>query len=223
MQTTCPECQTVYNITQEQLSAANGEVICSVCLHQFDSYKSLKFDSSPKVSPEEKQETKPAEQISTGRSNNLAYALLILMLFLVLPIQMLFFEKDAMAQNTATRPVIENFCHLAGCEIEVFRNLKKIELISRKVHSHPVEKGALIITATIMNTASQEQPFPKLLISMDNIKGKTGAQRIFQPEEYIPEELEDEVNMPAHIPMNINLEIVDPGQDLVSFEIDFLP
>ncbi len=208
MQTTCNHCNTTYLINKNEIETDDGNVVCSVCTTKFNAFDSIE-------GYEEEQDAKKTKpQVGV-------FAVVILAL-LLLPLQMVFFEKEGLLKQPTTRALVRAFCAVAPCVVPPYRDTSKIQLINRKVHSHPVEKSALIITATVINNAGQSQPFPKILISMADIHGKVHAQRLFNPVDYLPENVSEEQNMASGIPLNINLEIEDPGQNLIAFEIDFL-
>lgn len=208
MQTTCHHCKTLYSINQAELDVADGDVICSVCNTKFNAYDSLEGYQDD-------------DDSAVSVSNRRTYLVLAIILML-LSAQYIYFEKDQLLKQPFARNIAQMVCSVAGCHVPAFKDVSKIKLINRKVHSHPVENAALIITATVINNATQAQPFPKILISMADVHGKVHAQRLFSPADYLPENISEEQNMAAGIPININLEIEDPGQNLIAFEIDFL-
>jgi predicted Zn finger-like uncharacterized protein len=86
------------------------------------------------------------------------------------------------------------------------------------VTGDPASKGTLRVRASIMNMASQLQPYPLLRVTLADRFGARVAQREFEPAEYLgktparmlaPGERADAV-----------LDIVDPGKDAEGFEID---
>lgn len=146
--------------------------------------------------------------------------LLLLSLLLALAAQLFYFEREQLAQHPELRPLLERLCQSLECQLAPQRDLSKIELLKRNVYSHPNIKGALVINATLINNATHPQPFPKLAISMANLRGQTLVGRVFKPSEYLPETQTD--MMPPSIEINITLEVKDPGQDALTFELDFL-
>ncbi|MDQ7076046.1 MAG: DUF3426 domain-containing protein [Gammaproteobacteria bacterium] len=146
--------------------------------------------------------------------------LLLLVLLLALATQLFYFEREQLAQRPELRPLLEQLCHILECQLPPQRDLSKIELLERNVYSHPNIKGALIINATLINNANYPQPYPKLAISMANLRGQTLVGRVFKPTEYLPDQQPDK--MPAGVEINIVLEVEDPGQNALTFELDFL-
>jgi predicted Zn finger-like uncharacterized protein len=215
MKTTCKQCNTIYDIKIEDIEAAEGQVVCSVCSTQFDVYQSMHLEKKDALHSIPTPVKNPANSLYKNYT-------LILLSVCFLPAQLIYFEKERLLQNETSRYIAQALCNILPCTVPVYKELSKIELISRKVHSHPVEKKALIITATVINNATQAQPFPKILISMSDIQGTTRVQRLFAPQEYLPDGIFTNQSMPSNTPLNINVEIEDPGQGLISFTLDFL-
>ena len=79
-----------------------------------------------------------------------------------------------------------------------------------------------MVSASIVNQADFAQEYPIIELRFENVRGKTIAGRRFNAVEYlgIPE---DQISqMQPDIPININLEIKDPGNNMVSYEFSFL-
>jgi len=215
MKTTCKQCNTIYDVKIEDIEAAAGQVVCSVCSTQFDAYQSTHF---------KKEDASNSPPIPVKRPTNplYKYYALILLSVCVLLAQLIYFEKERLLHNKTSRYIAQAVCYILPCTVPVYKDLSKLKLISRKIHSHPVEKKALIVTAAVINKATQAQPFPKILISMEDIQGNTRVQRLFDPKEYLPNGISADQNMAPNIPLNINVAIKDPGQNIITFKIDFL-
>ncbi len=248
----CSSCHTLFRITLDQLEAAEGRVRCGSCLTVFDAHETLQvFDDEPtqnsasSSNPLKKRGDKPKpetlqdraaipsilqddleehEQQQRGFGQRLlrfSFALLLLLsLLLALATQLFYFEREQLAQHPELRPLLERLCQQLECQLPPQRDLRKIELLKRNVYSHPNIKGALIINATLINNARYPQSFPKLAISMANLRGQTLVGRVFKPSEYLSETQPN--TMPPNLEMNIVLEVSDPGQDALTFELDFL-
>ena len=79
-----------------------------------------------------------------------------------------------------------------------------------------------MVTATIINQAEFAQEYPVIELRFENVRGKTIAGRRFYAQEYlgIPENQISKIQ--PDTPVSINLEIKDPGSDMVSYEFSFL-
>ncbi len=238
-QTQCPDCRTVFRITPEQLDAADGLVRCGECSNIFNAGAALArgAPSAPDVRQENldlsfdtRADTRPRTRFflpevdAEARPPRLAGRTLWIGLNVVLAVflagQLIYLFRDALSQLPGMRGPLTAFCESTGCTIAPRRDLNKLALLNRNVYSHPNVAGALIISATIVNNASFTQQYPVLAVSMANVRGKTIAQRNFNPRDYLP--LADvEAGMTPGAPVSIALQVADPGSDAMTFELDF--
>jgi predicted Zn finger-like uncharacterized protein len=144
------------------------------------------------------------------------------LLILLLGIQWLYFNRNALAGDSAWRPTMERFCDFLQCDLPLRVDLEQIELLDRDVRKHPAADDALLINATIINHARHVQPYPLFSVSFSNLSGKPVALRHFRPAEYLGETAAHYSGMIPDTPVHAVLEIADPGEDAVSFQLDFL-
>ena len=78
-----------------------------------------------------------------------------------------------------------------------------------------------MINGTIANNASYPQPLPVLELSLNNLRGKQVALRRFAPIEYLSQSTLID-SMPPGVPISFRLEVVDPGQNALAYEFEFL-
>ncbi len=122
----------------------------------------------------------------------------------------------------ALKPIITKLCKTFTCNYTGPREIKKIQLISRDIRVHPNTKGALLISATIINNANYQQPYPNFSVKLSNLSGKTTAVRFFTPSDYLGKLSNKLLLMPPKQPIRIALEVVDPGKDAINFEFKFI-
>ncbi len=102
-----------------------------------------------------------------------------------------------------------------------FRDLEQIQLVSRDMRSHPTRNGALRLSATIVNRAPRAQAFPGLEVILQDSGGQALASRMFTPAEYLAEDADIERGMTPEAYLPINLDLADPGNQAVGFELHF--
>lgn len=141
-----------------------------------------------------------------------------IVLMLVLMLQAIYFSRHDLARNPAYRPVLAQACEVLGCTINVTYDIKQIEIIGRDVRSHPTANNALIAGTTIINNAKFPQPYPLLNLTFSNITGTRLAYRRFTPREYLKSGTDISAGMTPDLPVQVELELVDPGKDAVNFE-----
>ena len=79
-----------------------------------------------------------------------------------------------------------------------------------------------MISDTIVNQAEFKQAFPLLDIVFSNVRGEDIAGRRFKPEEYLNMPSNQMAKMEPGEPVSFNIEIIDSGTELMSYEFNFL-
>ena len=141
-------------------------------------------------------------------------------LSLLLVAQVLYASRHWLAQQPLTANMTRQTCLVLGCEIELPRDVSKINLLSRNVYSHPNAPNVLTISLSIQNDATFAQPYPLIEISFLDSKNNVVALRRFTPEEYI-KKFNGEL-MQISVPSELVLNISDPGQEAVRFQFRFI-
>lgn len=131
-------------------------------------------------------------------------------------------ERNRLAGDAQLRPWMERYCELLHCELPLRHDVSKIEILEREVRDHPRVKGALLVTATIVNDAPFVQSFPVFEISFSNMSGTPVSVRRFEPDEYLPKDKRAGKGFQPGEKTQLVLEILDPGKQAVSFQLNFL-
>lgn len=169
------------------------------------------------VAAEAENDTLPA----FARRPQLPWGWLSLTLLVVLALQLMVWQRDTLATQPYVGSIVKAYCRFTGCEIKPPRDVAKIELLERNVYTHPKLKGALIISMSMVNRAGFAQPYPRVQISMANMLGRTVAQRVLQPTDYLDVANASET-MPPGATIAVSIEVMDPGVDAQTFELSFL-
>ena len=251
MQTECPHCHSIFRISNEQLEQADGQVRCGHCLAvfsadnpytRFDDEVSMQarrddvveLDDVLHISSDDEAEALPdvipPELRAESRDKRRDYSLLgslfwtfaILLMIVVGLLQYAYYDRLRLVQYPELRPWLGLMCQYAKCDLPDPRDPQRIELSSKNVFTHPNSDNALMVTATIVNQAEFEQDFPLLELRFENIRGETIAGRRFKPNEYLGLPTNKIGKMQPGNPVSFNLEIIDPGKDVMSYEFRFL-
>jgi predicted Zn finger-like uncharacterized protein len=231
--TQCPDCKTLFRVTKSQLAQADGQVRCGQCGCIFSGFVQMSGDKSDKRT-NKKDKKAPATPdffkrmllAPSGKRSKWAVAgwsLGIALLCLGLLLQIAYMERERLLKHERIGFYITDWCQrIPRCTLPPSRDLSRIQLVSRSVYSHPNIEGVLIVNAVITNGASFNQPYPVLLISMSNIRGQVIAERYFTPTEYLVAGTEGSASMEPGKSVPVTLAVMDPGQDAMAFELDFL-
>ncbi len=162
-----------------------------------------------------------AKKLSVSKSHSKNWLLLgVVLLLLLLIAQLLYFKRNWLAQQPLTASLTQQICHYVGCQIDIPSDLTQLKLLSRNVYSHPNTPNVLTISLSIQNDGQFEQPYPLIEISFLNKTNKVVALRRFKPEEYIKNYHQQ--LMPKGVPIELVLNIADPGTEAVRFQFRFL-
>ena len=151
------------------------------------------------------------------------YSIAIIALLAFTGFQLVLFKSTSFANTfPILQPLLSSMCQTLPCRYTGNHNRNMIKILSRDVRLHPKIKGALLISATITNQASYSQPYPTILLKFTDLTGATVAQRYFQPREYLGLLNKPFAQMPSKKPVQLNIEILDPGSDAINFQFYFL-
>lgn len=142
-------------------------------------------------------------------------------LMALLTLQFAWFNRNTLSLNPTLRPTYATVCKLLPCSLPPLANINAIRIIDLVVRSHPDRENALQIDAVIMNDDRHPQPFPDLKLTFTDINGRLVADRTFTPFEYLGGDLADSQEMPNAQPIRIGLEILDPGERAVNYQLTF--
>jgi predicted Zn finger-like uncharacterized protein len=244
MQAECPNCHTLFRVTETQLDMADGMVRCGFCKHVFNARLANDEDTpreetqQPQLSRQIKAEH---ESFDSGASDDIvpdtlriesdagtysmlatvSWSLAILLLIAALAAEYIWFNQPELMLDPRLESVTAKLCELTDCEHLQMRDVSKIEMISRNVYTHPNEKDALMISTTLVNHASYAQPYPDVQIDFSNVRGELVASRRFIPEEYLQIDSEHLIPLQSGNPITFGLEIVDPGTEAITYEFSF--
>jgi len=184
------------------------------------------------------EDTKPAEEdipLALRRSldmlnqrprrslgTSLLLVLLILVLFGGLGFQIVLFRNVELAQAFPSMiPMLNQVCDRIPCRYGGKVDVSQIKLQNRDVRSDPKQANALLISATFVDEAPFDQPYPNILITLYDLGGNVVASRRFTPQEYLESMYNRFLLMEAGTPVHVTLAVLDPGKDAINFEFKF--
>ncbi|MCK4707896.1 MAG: zinc-ribbon and DUF3426 domain-containing protein, partial [Gammaproteobacteria bacterium] len=215
LQTTCPNCGSIFRLSPDHLEMARGQVRCSECMQTFNALLSLKnysgeFDNSlPEINqhknyPEalndniehslntDKDPSVSLNQAMYGENytakNNFKPLLLIagiLLLLIIAIVQIVYYQRYSLISSAHYQQQILSLCQVLPCDESRFTSLSQIKLLERNIFTHPTRKHALMVSGSFVNQAPFRQAIPKLLISLSDTQGNFIANRLFKAEEFL--------------------------------------
>ena len=167
---------------------------------------------------QESEQTVNAQQHLRKRAR---WIIAALALSLVLIGQFAWFNRQVLSLNPALRGSYAVVCQLLPCTLPPLVDIKAIRSLELVIRSHPAHQGVLQVDTVIINEASHSQPYPDLQLTFTDLNGNVVANRTFTPHEYLAGELAGSLIMPTAQPVHLGLEIVDPGEQAVNYQLQF--
>ncbi len=135
--------------------------------------------------------------------------------------QAVYVQWDELGQNDALRPWLERLCQTLPCSLARRVDLQAIRTDNLLVHSHPEFANALRVTLILRNDSAFEQALPLLNLRFTDADNIAVAQRQFAPSHYLPVELQHLQSLPPGTPVQVSLDIIDPGIRAINYEVSF--
>lgn len=150
-----------------------------------------------------------------------AWALGCILLALLLAMQLAWAKRVELFRNPATQAWMARVCRNIPCDLPLIRDTAKLELLSRDVRPDPNVAGALTITATVRNDAAFSQPWPVVMVVLNDLDNNPVAMRRFRPTEYMTDPARRAAGIAAGATAVVAFEVADPGKRAVAFEFGF--
>lgn len=245
MFTRCPKCETVYSLTAAELAHTRGLVQCGQCSRTYSALSFL-FDEWPSGRPQgpaegpdavppvlgpglkrdERINDSPSESNKPGDTNSKpkrrAWRLVTALLVLVTIAHAAWTFRQPLAESTGIT-TWTNQTDLSKSEQDgLLKDPAQIQLVSRDMHTHPTRSGILVLSLTFVNLAQDSQVFPDLEVTLLDATNQTVARRRLQPTDYLRPGADITQGLATDVYLPVLLELGDPGEQAVGFEIRFL-
>jgi predicted Zn finger-like uncharacterized protein len=150
-----------------------------------------------------------------------AWALGCVLLALMLAVQLAWADRAELFRNPSTQAWMARICRVAPCNLPLIKDTAKLELLSRDVRPDPNTAGALTITATVRNNAAFSQPWPVVVVELNDLDNRPVAMRRFRPSEYMTDSTRLDAGIAPGATAVVAFEVADPGRRAVAFQFGF--
>jgi predicted Zn finger-like uncharacterized protein len=245
MFTRCPQCKTVHPLTAATLSHSRGLVQCGQCNRAFSALSFL-FDEWPSgqahgpakgpdavppiltsgMKPDAAADGDPSEidksNDTKGKQRRLAWGLVTALLVLLTIANITWTFREPLMENSTISASIKQAGGLQPERDGLLKDPEQIQLVSRDMHTHPTRSGILVLSLTFVNLAQSSQEFPVMEITLLDTTSQPVARRRFQPTDYLRPGADTKSGLATDVYLPVLLELGDPGEQAVGFEIQFL-
>jgi hypothetical protein len=140
-------------------------------------------------------------------------------LAVLLLLQVLHAERNELVRNPAFGPALAATYDFFGSSVLAPTDPTSYELRQWGAASDPKAANRLMLRASIVNRATYAQPLPLLRLSLQDRFGGTLHQRDIAPPDYLPGAGDAGLLAPGER-ADVLIRIVDPGSEVVGFELD---
>lgn len=247
MYTRCPQCKVVHQLTAALLSHARGLVQCGECGRTFSALSFL-FDDWPSgeavgpaqgpnaappvlqkavdpKTPDDSGGTDSGEDTpnETGKNNrDLVWKLAIALLLLTTIANATWTFREPLLKIPAIHAWVSGIGEKPVEEHGLLRDPRQFQMVSRDMHSHPTRSGILVLSLTFVNLAQRNQVYPELELTLLDAANQPVARRHLKPEDYLRPDADITSGLATDVYLPVLLELGDPGERAVGFEIQFL-
>lgn len=146
--------------------------------------------------------------------------LLIGVLTIALVLQLLLAQRDELAADARWRPLLAQLCGVLACEIPPWHEPTALTMLNRNVLPVADRAGVLRVNASFRNDARWAQPWPTLVLSLEDVDGRRVGQRAFSPEDYRKGYRAEERIAPGQSAA-VQFDVLEPAPHVVAFTFDF--
>jgi predicted Zn finger-like uncharacterized protein len=245
MFTRCPQCKTVHPLTAASVSHARGLVQCGLCGRSFSALSFL-FDEWPagqahgpakganvvppvlvldaKAATANKKEAeeKARHDERKDKPKPIAWRLATALLILLTIANISWTFREPLMENPRISTLVKQAESTETEQGGLLKAPQKIQLVSRDMHTHPTRSGILVLSLTFVNLAADTQLFPDLEITLMDTASQPVAKRRLLPADYLRSGADISAGLATDVYLPVLLELGDPGEQAVGFEIQFL-
>jgi len=129
-------------------------------------------------------------------------------------------QREELAANARWRPLITGVCAVLRCQVPAWREPAAFTMLQRSVQPKAGTRDVLHVSASFRNDARWAQPWPTVLLTLSDMDGRQVGLRAFTPAEYRGQG--DAGHIAPGQSATIQLDVVEPAQQVVAFTFDFL-
>ena len=159
---------------------------------------------------------------SAGRWRRRGWAAASVVLLVLLAGQWAYLQRAYLYEFPVARPALHELCAVLGCALPLERAPDRIDVLQRVVQAHPRVAQALLVDLSFVSRAARPIAYPVVELRLTDVSGNRVAARRFMPAEYLPVGTDPGRGLPPDQPVHVNLEVLAPRIEVVSFQFEFL-
>jgi hypothetical protein len=130
--------------------------------------------------------------------------------------------REPLSQHPVTGAWISRIGWSHGEDTPTGRDISAFQLVSRDLHKHDQRAATLSLSVVFINRGEQALAYPPIDVTLVDAAGEPVAQRVFTPDEYMPQEKPARLTLEPGVHVPVLLEFADPGTRAIGFQLAFL-
>lgn len=169
-----------------------------------------------------KDQEEDLDKAPDGKPARLAWTAAAALLLVLTLVNAAWTFRGQLAQQPRIGAWLENTGWFMSQPEGLLKDPRQIQLVSRDMHTHPTRTGILVLSMTFVNLAKQSQEFPDLRVTLLDATSQIVARRRLLPADYLRPGADIRSGLAPDVYLPVLLELGDPGNRAVGFEIEFL-
>lgn len=140
-----------------------------------------------------------------------------LLLMLVLAVQLVHYNRDALLLHPTFGPWLQSAYASVGLRLVPPGDLSQYDI---RLHVAPAIEGTIQISATLSNKADHVQPYPLVRLVLEDRWQEPVGALIVEPADYLAQAANATGLMAPRERVEAQIEVLDPGPDAQSYKLD---
>ena len=157
----------------------------------------------------------------SGQSRRWPWVLLCSLLALALATQLAWIGRDTLIRDPLFGGWLRGLCDSFGCRLPLVAAPQQLRLLASNVETHPNAAHALMISLSLRNEAAFAQPWPVVVVTLEDAQGHRLTMRRLLPTDYLDDPAVLQRGLAPGAATALLLEVQDPGDQAVAFEFGF--
>lgn len=180
-----------------------------------------RFAKGSRQSKPARAERKRRRQRDTARPRRWPWVVVCTTLALAFALQMAWISRDGLIRDPLIGGWLRSGCATLGCRLPLISAPQQLRLLASNVQSHPNAAHALMISLSLRNEAAFTQPWPVVVVSLEDAQGRKLTMRRLLPTDYLDDPTVLRRGLAPGATTAILLEVQDPGDQAVAYEFGF--
>lgn len=152
----------------------------------------------------------------------------IILALVLLGQALIVFRDDIASAVPQSRPWLSQACQLLGCKVGYVRDIERVFILGSALQQAPNaqannETREYVLRLTLQNRATHPQPWPALMVALNDASGTVVIRKVLSPEQYLPVDSKGKP-FAARQEISVEIPVSVKGMTISGYELEkFFP